>query len=325
MTSTNDEVNQLILQLRDSDWSVRLSAVEALGKIRDVRAVGPLIGVLLDQSSSMRNHFYWSITSVAAYALSTILPDWTKSEEARHHVPEFIASLHHENPLVRHMAGRVLGGIGDKRAFDPLIATLHDEEPFIRTSAAFALGEIGDVRAVEPIIALLQKSNGQPIAFTHPIFMALAQLRDVRAVAPLIARLRQPAIPPDTRPHGSIATALGLLGDAQAVGPLIDFTRPRNQERGIALQILLEISELILFFVPRSDSLIEGDKALRSILTANKPLLHSYPHLLCSRCRVGAKRHHDWSRFFHRVTYVTCQNCGSSLKLVSQPINYEEQ
>jgi HEAT repeats len=60
--------------------------------------------------------------------------------------------------LVRRMAIRTLGRMGDPAAVEPLIAALHTEtEPLNRGFAMLALAEIGDHRAIEPLIEALKE------------------------------------------------------------------------------------------------------------------------------------------------------------------------
>lgn len=138
---------------------------------------------------------------------------------------------------VREAACDALGKLGGTHAVRPLVAALRDEYWPVREAAATALGGIGDTCAVEPLIVALRAEDTQqagaavPVRFGHPEFsglhdrwtlrraivIALGQLGDARAVAPLVATLR------DDRKwvRGYAAEALGKLGDPRAVDPLI--------------------------------------------------------------------------------------------------------
>jgi HEAT repeat protein len=83
---------KLILLLDDSDWRIRYRAAEALGHIKDKRAVTPLIKRLSDEKDHVRYMAAKSLGEIGA--------------------PETIDSIlsvsNDENPYVRRMAGNVL-------------------------------------------------------------------------------------------------------------------------------------------------------------------------------------------------------------------------
>jgi HEAT repeat protein len=317
MECSKDEFEKLIQQLKYPDWETRCSAVTTLGKLGDKRAVGPLIRVYFDQSSLLSNYFYPSITQLLSVALDRCMLDWPYSEEARKLVPDFIAALQHKNLHVRLNAASVLGRVGDKRAMEPLIQCLNDDNSDVVGCSAIALGKIGDLRAVVPLISALEKTDIQAFLPALYIIEALGVLGDGRAVRPLITRLKEKRRVVHTGSYGEIAKALGQLKDAEAIEPLIEFTRVnRSSKAGVLVNMSYEILGLLLSLViPISDAIGEGRVALRSILAANKPLLRCYPDLYCSKCRSKAQRHYGWPTFYHRISYVTCRNCGSSLHL----------
>src|SRR3990172_917616 len=53
-SSKADEVDTLIQKLKDKNWNVQQSAAEALGVIKDARAVEPMIAALKDEDSDVR-------------------------------------------------------------------------------------------------------------------------------------------------------------------------------------------------------------------------------------------------------------------------------
>ena len=138
---------------------------------------------------------------------------------------------------VREAACDALGQLDDTRAVKSLVNALRDDYWPVRHAAASALGKLGGTRAVEPLIAALraedthQAGAAVPVRFGYTDFpglhdswtvrraivIALGNLGDARAVAPLVAALR------DDRKwvRGYAAEALGKLGDARAVDPLI--------------------------------------------------------------------------------------------------------
>ncbi len=111
-----EAVDALIELLRDELWDVRRAVVISLGKIRDPRAVEPLIETL---KSGLLIRFE------AARSLIQI------GGEA---VPRLI-SLLETNDLdidVKVKAAEALGLIGDERAVEPLVELLNDSDSSVR-------------------------------------------------------------------------------------------------------------------------------------------------------------------------------------------------
>ena len=115
-----ENVGRLIQELKDENPHTRMRAADALGQIKDVRAVKPLIAALKDENSSGR------MQALAAGALVSIGTPAVKP---------LIAALKDEDPLVRMQAADALGQIKDVRAVEPLIGTLEDENPIVQMQA----------------------------------------------------------------------------------------------------------------------------------------------------------------------------------------------
>ena len=125
-------VEALIEGLRNSDENVRMYAAKALGEIRDIRAVGPLI-------EALRIKTRWGgAEGSAAQALTDI------GEPA---VETLIAVLKDSDDNVRTLAIISLGDIGDARAVEHLIHALKDSNKKVRSFTAKALKKIGGEKA----------------------------------------------------------------------------------------------------------------------------------------------------------------------------------
>jgi hypothetical protein len=138
-------VESLIGLLDDKDPLIRRHAVKALGKIEDIRAVTPLIGVLQDKSEQPH------VKMTAAEALGRI------GEERS--VECLITALHDPHWMVRSSVAKALGKIQDLRALEPLVLALQDEDPSVRGHVVDALGELGDPRATEPLRSALHDTD----------------------------------------------------------------------------------------------------------------------------------------------------------------------
>ena len=176
-------LDPLIGALKDQDALLRRFAAGAIGVIGDRRAVNPLLSVLKDEDSLVR--------SLAVEALGRIADAQA--------VPALAAALKEEDIEMRRKAAEALGRIGQP-ALEALIVALRDQAPKVRQTAAIGLGQIKDDRVVEPLIAALQDPDLQ-----HPewqvrlaaaqvqlaVFTALGNTRDRRAIELLINLLEE--------------------------------------------------------------------------------------------------------------------------------------
>ena len=139
---TPNDLEQAIKALRSADPAVSVKAAEALGEMRDPRAIGPLIAAVTDGSRDL--------CRAAARALKEI-------DDPRALKPLLVAGLasaETDTPFMR--VGQALEILQDRRAFDLLVPALRDHDETVRRNAAYILGRLGDPRAIEPLsIALL--------------------------------------------------------------------------------------------------------------------------------------------------------------------------
>jgi HEAT repeat protein len=191
-----------------------------------------------------------------------------------------------EASAVRRAAARALGQVGDPRAVEPLIATLeHWGDADVRKAAAEALVKIG-APAVEPLIAALKdevervrKAAAETLVkigapAVEPLIAAwrdssnwhvrqaavgaLGQIGDARAVKPLIGALKNR----DEYMRKAAAWALGQIGDPRAVEPLIAALKDEVEwVRKAAAWALVKIGAPAV--EPLIAALKDGDKGVR--------------------------------------------------------------
>ncbi len=137
----SDEVEKLIKKLQKGDNMERKLAAGKLGKLKDKRAVGPLINALGDEDGTVR---WW-----AAGALGRI-----GNVKA---VEPLIGALGDEDKRVRMYAADALGRIKNEKAVGPLIGVLWDRNSGVRVNAVWALVEIG-----EPAVKHLVEAAKEP-------------------------------------------------------------------------------------------------------------------------------------------------------------------
>ncbi len=199
--------DNLLARLGDEDSDVRWAAAEALGALKDPRAVDPLLARLGDKDRDVRR--------AAAEALGAL-----KDPRA---LEPLLARLEAEDWGVREAAALALGQLQDPRAVDPLLARLGDKDRDVRWGAALALGQLQDPRALEPLLARLEDED---FGVRWGAAVALGELKDPRAVEPLLARLEDE----DFGVRWGAAVALGQLKDPRAVEPLLARLGDKDQD-----------------------------------------------------------------------------------------------
>jgi HEAT repeat protein len=147
VTHSEDEVERLIRIVKDtaSDHYLRRQAVQALGKLRDLRAVEPLIGTMLEYNK---------------FAME-VVPETLGELGDRRAVEPLMKVLVDKKEMhdYRERAAIALGKVGDIRAVGSLINVLLADGPYIQAAAATALGMLGDMRAVDPLTMLRTKNQ----------------------------------------------------------------------------------------------------------------------------------------------------------------------
>ena len=129
---------------------------------------------------------------------------------------EMLVLLNSEGVLERMQAARAFCELEDERAVPRLIQLLKDECPLVRVSAAYALGRNKDDRAIAPLIDQLKQDwNGY---VRKGIVWALGTCRATSGLNPLISALKYDI----TAVRLWAASALGQLGDSQAIAPLVE-------------------------------------------------------------------------------------------------------
>lgn len=177
------DVDMLAAKLRHGKPEVRLSAIEALGRIKNAEAVGELIGVIEDQTED------WTIkvrvvkllgeigNPRATGVLIKILDDpaftnncaalkWNAAialgnfKKYTKVVEVLIDALEDRTLYVKEAAIQSLGEIGNPSAVPHIISALNDKSFAIRISAVRSLGKIGATEAI-PYLRKLLSSDGE--------------------------------------------------------------------------------------------------------------------------------------------------------------------
>jgi len=120
---------------------VKVNAADALGKIKDVRAIKVLIENLGDKNEEIRESVINALTQIGEPAVKPV-----------------IAVLGHRSADVRAGAAKVLGKINHADGAEPLISLLKDDVPAVREQAIESLASLGS-HAVGPLIKALGDEN----------------------------------------------------------------------------------------------------------------------------------------------------------------------
>jgi HEAT repeat protein len=187
----------LLERLADPESPEVRSAIEALSRIHDRRAVEPLKRLLLAPRAEVRQ--------AAVFALAVFDEDQVGS------LPLML--LGSEDPVLRRSAAAVLGELGDPCALEPLRLTLRDADPWVRYEAARAIAGLGDRRGAPA----LREALGDPVgAVRLAAAGGLGALRDHGALPGLLPL----AVDADEDVRAAAIEALGRL-DGEAVLPAL--------------------------------------------------------------------------------------------------------
>ena len=202
-------IDALAKVLNDRNNQVRKHAVQALGEIKDARAVESLIQVLTDSDVDVLGD---AVSALEKIGIASVKP--------------LIRALKDKDSQIRKLAVEALGEIRDTRAVEPLIQVLSDNDSIVRGEAADALSKISDIRAVEPLIQVLSDNDSN---VRCKAALALGEIRHAKASKPLIHALLHDK---NSEVRKNAAMALGKIKDPKTSEPLIQaFTDTDSQVR----------------------------------------------------------------------------------------------
>jgi HEAT repeat protein len=177
-----DKLDQIITELNDSNWQVRLAAVERLNKSRDERA----LNILVDVAGTWTERWPIKIRAIqflgeARYpkAVKLLLSVFNNSilnwgcpqikfytahalgnfKGNREVIDALTDGVSDPELLVREVSIRSLGKIGNPEAVPYLVRLLGDGSPAIRLSVIEALGGIGDPETIPDIQRAYEREN----------------------------------------------------------------------------------------------------------------------------------------------------------------------
>ncbi len=162
----SEAVDELLAAFDTLPQNGRVSALDVLGRIRGLRALGLMKSCLLDPHPDIRAR--------AAHGLGLIGDPGT--------TPDLVAALQDQEWPVRAMAAKSLGRLGEPSAILPLREAMKDRRWWVRYNSGEALRHMGNA-GLEALTDML--SSDDPYA-RH---MAVAQLEEGRVIDQFVAEL----------------------------------------------------------------------------------------------------------------------------------------
>jgi len=226
-------IEPLLTELAHEDSGRRQFAARVLEKVKDGRAVEPLIQALSNEGKSSDGEYV--VPWVAAVSLGKV--------GDKRAVEPLINALSHEDEFVRRCSARALGKLEDVRSVKALMAAvLKDESYLVSFAAATALGQIKSPNTTELLIEGLK--NPEPrIGGTWDgrprLTDVVKNMRAAVEIEPLLNTLDEP----NAFIRGNIALALGGLKDERVLDALLKMLSDKSAYvRGRAAIALVKLS-----------------------------------------------------------------------------------
>ncbi len=229
----------LLQACEDDYWSVRSYVAWGIARIGGAQAVEALIALFNDPIMDVRNAAVDAMAHVGIQAVDRLL-----------------TCMKDERWRVREHAAKACGEIRDKRAVDTLIPACRDRDGAVKSAAAEALGKIGDPKAVPALVKLFRDSSKivretagtalvaiagpsvDPLieclhdkdfvvrchgaralgGMTYDYQYGRSWVKDSKVVDALCEALKDP----DRAVREDATIALGMIGDARAIDPLVE-------------------------------------------------------------------------------------------------------
>ncbi len=257
---------------------LRQAVIEALGKLKDGRAIEPLVAALRDPD--LRDLAVGGLkqlnTAATVDALLAIGPEADlnvrravieilgTSHDGRAIAP-LVAALQDPDAGLRRLAAQALGTQENRQALEPLLTCLQDPDQAVRLAAIEALGQLRDIRVAEPLLALLSETHretrllaaealahlGAPVV---PLLLAALQKgASAYRVMEALEKVGPPAVPPlltalndpEAGVRRGASEALGRLKEVRAVPPLLALLQdPELSVRRAAIDTLGRLGDV---------------------------------------------------------------------------------
>ena len=203
--AAKDSADAILEALEDPEAEVRRKAIRALRDVPDSRVLNALIPRLADETLGRE----------AAYTLiehgpSAVEPLLDALETA----------VRNKDAETARNAAYALGGLGDRRAIQPLLRIFMANSLDLQATAAFSLGRLDATEAAEPLFQVAKSTRSGDLWRT--CITALCEIGDPRGVEALLEGLENSSFGPPVREHfGFFVNALIYHGGARIIDPFI--------------------------------------------------------------------------------------------------------
>jgi peptidylprolyl isomerase len=201
-------VELFLPHLADTSAAVRRRALLALGRVTPGDAAPAVMPLLADGDADVRRMAAFTLGQLADTTATTALAGAVRRSATGEHLDVQLADA----------ALEALGKVGGAPAAAAAATHLADHEPVLRATAALALARMADTTRVDDVVARLGEEDDASVLWTlaRACEAARATPRVIESLLDLLEH-RSPVV------RGATARALGRLGDARALRPLLPF------------------------------------------------------------------------------------------------------
>ena len=238
-------------QLKDKNKLIRQAALNALSKMQCNVDIQLLCSLLLDSEIEVQNKAVDVIVKVnhkdtVKHLIPALKAEFEFSRRSAVEVlneicdtdsiKNLLAALEDEDWWVRSRAGDALAKIGGPRVIDAVLHLIKDEDENVRRASIEILNQVKDARTVDHLI---EATKDEDWWVRERAVDALAGIGSTKALPRLVemVKKRDKAMP-------AVVRALGDLGDARIIKPLMTLVDDKNKEIKIeAMYALAKLSD----------------------------------------------------------------------------------
>jgi HEAT repeat protein len=198
--SRSGSLVEKILPELSSNYPLRRSlAVRILGRLKDVRACGPLQDLLEEDNDEIRAQVYMALSAIKADQLSLEI---------------LIRGISDPSPVVRKSVACSIKTGSREELEGTLIPLLQDPDPDVRIAAIAALGKIGHASCIKDLMTCFDSSN-KPLRLA--IVQAMGCIHDKKSTRFLTGLLKEQ----DSELKRMAIDSLGQINDRRSTPDLV--------------------------------------------------------------------------------------------------------